>query len=363
MLCEAASPWHLDLHILDKHPDYPAGKVAPNFHVGDFTDYDDVLQFGRQVEIVTIEIEKVNYEALVELEQQGKIIIPSSEVVRIIRDKGLQKKFYRDNRFPTADFELYDSKKAIWQAILIGHIEYPFVQKSRRGGYDGRGVAVIQTEEDLPKLMDTPSVVESCIDIKKELALIVARNPAGQITTFPLVEMEFSDEANLVNTLICPAQVDPSIQQEAVDIGLRLAESLQLTGLLAIEFFLDKKDTLLINEVAPRPHNSGHHTIEACTYSQYDVHLRCLLNLDLPEIQLNHPAAMYNVLGADGYTGAPKFIGVQEILGQEGVYLHWYGKKETRPHRKMGHITIIDKDIEGVRRKLEFIKEKIKVVA
>jgi 5-(carboxyamino)imidazole ribonucleotide synthase len=348
MLCEAASPWQLNLHILDTKIEFPAGPIAPNFEVGDFTRYDDVLKFGKNLDVISIEIEKVNLEALIELEDRGKVVIPSSQVLRTIRDKGLQKEFYKERHFPTSAFELYENKKAIWQDILVGKLDYPFVQKARRDGYDGRGVAVILSEDDLPKLMDVPSVVEDLVDIKKELSLIIGRNRHGQMTSFPLVEMEFDPAANLVNILLCPAEIEDKTRTEALKLGEDLVEALELTGLLAIELFLDKDDTLWINEVAPRPHNSGHHTIEACNYSQYNIHLRCLLDLPLPAITLNQPAGMLNLLGADHVQGKPCIEGLGALMAMPDTYLHWYGKPETRPQRKMGHVTTLGKDLATV---------------
>ncbi len=362
MLCQAASPLHLDMYILEKNESFPAFPSAPNYRLGDFTDYDDVMKFGKEVDILSIEIEKVNLEALVELETEEKTVIPSSDVVRVIRDKGLQKNFYKDNGFPTSAFSLYEDKQAVWRAILHGEIEYPFVQKARRDGYDGRGVAIIRNENDLPELMNTACVVEDLVDIEKELSVIVARNREGDITTFPMVEMKFHEKANLVNSLICPSQVSASVTDEAIELGTSIAKAINLTGLLAIELFLDKKGKLWINEAAPRPHNSGHHTIEACNYSQYDIHLRCLLDLSLPKIESLRPSGMFNLLGSAGFDGPPKIEGLDQLMNMTGVYLHWYGKSETRPNRKMGHITVLGKDIDEVEAKLDTISKLIKVI-
>ena len=363
MLCEAASPMDLDLHILDKDVSFPAGRIAPAFHLGDFTNYDDVVSFGKDMDVVSIEIEKVSLEGLVELENLGKRTIPSSHVLRIIRDKGLQKEFYAEHDFQTASFSLHEDKRSIWDAILSGDIEYPFVQKARRDGYDGRGVAVIRDEEDLPKLMDVPSVIEELVDIKKELAVTVARNEKGELTTFPVVEMEFDAEANLVNILRCPAQIPAEVEVKATKLVLALAEAIQLTGLLAVELFIDNDNSLWVNESAPRPHNSGHHTIEGCNYSQYDIHIRCLLNQSLPKIKITSPSGMFNLLGEAGHTGSPKIKNIDTLMGMPEAYLHWYGKKETRAMRKMGHVTVLGKDIAEVDDKLAILNTAIKVIS
>ena len=361
MLCQAASPLHLDMHILDRDSTFPASWPTPNFHLGDFTSYSDVVQFGAEMDTISIEIEKVNLEALMELEQMGKEVIPSSKVVSIIRDKGLQKQFYHDHGFPTSHFRLFDRAEDIRSAIARGMLDYPFVQKARRDGYDGRGVAIIREESDLGKLMDTASVIEDLVLIDKELAIIVARNPSGKMTCFPLVEMEFDPEANLVNMLLCPADVEESIEESARALGYKLAESLELTGLLAIELFLDHEGTIWVNEVAPRPHNSGHHTIEACNHSQYDIHLRCLLDAHLPTITLLKSAGMLNLLGSPGYQGLPLIEGVDTLFEMEDAYLHWYGKPETRPNRKMGHVTVLGDTMSEIRSKLSTLSKEVKV--
>lgn len=362
MLCQAAMPLHLNIHILDKESSMPAASYA-SFHQGDFTNYDDVLEFGREMDIITIEIEKVNLEALIELENLGKTVIPSSSVVRTIRDKGLQKRFYSEHDFPTSAYELYDDRHAVWSGIMSGDITYPFVQKARRGGYDGRGVAVIRSEEDLPKLIDTPSVVEELVDIEKEISIIVARNQRGEMTTFPAVEMEFEPEANLVKFLFSPATVDQEMLAEASTLCKSVAEKMDMTGLLAVELFLDKTGKWLINEAAPRPHNSGHHTIEGCNCSQFDLHIRCLLDLAMPTILLHNSVAMINVLGAPGYQGKPLIEGFDELSKMENVYWHWYGKSETRPMRKMGHITVLADTIDDIKKQYITINNLIKIKA
>lgn len=341
MLNTAAQPWHCQLSFLDQNVEYPAGAYAARFVEGDFQDYDDVLKFGEDLDILTIEIEKVNLEALIELESMGKKIFPSSDSLRIIRDKGLQKRHYQQHQIASSDFRLFNDRHAVWTAIVEGHITYPFVQKARRDGYDGRGVVIVRDEDDLPKLLDTACVVESLVDIDKELAIIFGRNRRGEITSFPIVEMVFDPHSNLVTNVRQPARIDDSKRHEIVDFGRRIIQSYDIYGLLAIELFLTKDGEILVNEVAPRPHNSGHVTIESCSHSQYDIQLRCLLDLPLPEVHMRSEATMINLIGAPGHEGSPQIQGLYELMATPEAYLHWYGKAVTKPDRKMGHVTIV----------------------
>lgn len=346
MLAHAAANWDLPLYILDKHPSFPAAPYAACFVEGDFNNYDDVLAFGRMVDIITIEIEHVNLEALLQLQAEGKIIHPNPESLQIIKDKGIQKEFYRSNDFPTSPFQLYDDASHIKSAISNGELSLPFVQKSRGAGYDGKGVAIIKEEKDLGKILDTASMVEPLVDIAKEIAVVASRNMDGQIVCFDPVEMEFNAEANLVEFLFAPADISTDHSAEAVHIASDLIEKLDICGLLAVEFFITKSGELLINEVAPRPHNSGHHSIDACNTSQFEQHLRGVLNLPLGSTSLLAPSVMINLLGEKGHTGKTVYQGLSGIMSLEGVHLHIYGKKETRPMRKMGHLTVVNPDLE-----------------
>ncbi len=346
MLGQAASFWHLPLHFLDKSKDFPAGLVAGTFTKGDFKDFNDVYAFGREMDILTIEIEHVNTEALHALEQEGVTIHPNPSALDIIKDKGLQKQFYHQHQLPSAPFQLFPDEKAIRAAIDQGDLVFPFVQKSRTAGYDGRGVAVLQHTGDLPKLLPGPSVVEEKIDMEKELAVIVARRPNGDTQVFPVVEMVFNPVANLVEYLFAPAKVSDVIARQAYALARQTAEAYNLCGLLAVELFLTKEGKLLINEVAPRPHNSGHHTIDSCVTSQFEQHLRAILDLPLGRTDLLQPAVMVNLLGLPNHTGPARYEGMEEIMNLPGLHVHLYGKKMTKPFRKMGHATVVHADLE-----------------
>ncbi len=361
MMGIAAQPLDLDFWILDKSLDFPAAHSCTHFVEGDFTNYEDVMAFGRQVDIIGIEIEGVNDQALQDLENEGKNVIPSSASLKIIKDKGLQKQFYKKYNLPTASFKLYDGPDDISDAVATGSLVYPFVQKVRKGGYDGQGVSIIKSSES--KLLRASSLVENLVDIKKEIAILAARNQSGQIHIYDPVEMVFNEEANLVDYLFCPAQLTLETQVKAKFLVSKLINEMDIVGLLAVEMFETNKGELLINEVAPRPHNSGHHTIEAAMTSQFEQQLRCLLNLPLGGTALRSPAIMINILGAYAYTGKPIYDGISEVMAMENVYVHLYGKKETRPFRKMGHITILCDSIESGLQKKEKIQKKLRVIA
>lgn len=361
MMGIAAQPWDLDFWILDKSTDFPAAHSCTRFVTGDFTNYDDVMAFGKSVDIIGIEIEGVNHQALNDLEKAGKIVIPSATSLKIIKDKGLQKQFYQEHNLPTSAFNLYDSPDKIIEAISSGSLNYPFVQKVRKGGYDGQGVAVIKSPQS--ELLQSPSIVEDLVDINKEIAVLAARNQSGQIHIYDPVEMVFNEEANLVDYLFCPARLSNGIQKHARYLASKLIQEMNIVGLLAVEMFETNNGELLINEVAPRPHNSGHHTIEASLTSQFEQQLRCLMNLPLGSTALRSPAIMINVLGERGYSGKPIYEGMADVMAMENVYVHLYGKKETRPFRKMGHITILCDSIESGLQKKEKICKVFKVIA
>ena len=363
MLCEAASIWDWRTAVLDKSTDEPAAKIAHRFVEGDYTNYDDVLAFGLTVDIVTIEIEKVNLEALKELERLGKVVHPSPHALEIIRDKALQKEFFIEQGLPTSPQLLFEGKQEILEGIQNGVIDYPFVQKLRSGGYDGRGVSIIKTEEDLPNLLEGISLVEPVVEIECEVSVIAARNMNGEIKTFPPVAMSFHEEANLVDYLYCPSGLGPALELEATQIAQAAIESLEMCGLLAVELFLTVDGDWLINEVAPRPHNSGHHTIECCTVSQFHQHLLAICNLPLIDPHLHFPAVMVNILGEDGFEGPPKYLNVEQALRMGSVYVHLYGKNTTKPFRKMGHVTVANRSINRAIKTANFIKDHIKVIS
>jgi len=363
MLALAAGDWHLPVHMLDKSDEYPGGVVAAGFEEGDFKKYEDVYAFGQKMDVVTIEIEHVNTEALHQLKKEGKIVHPDPVKLDIIKDKGLQKEFYAQHDLPTSPFGLYEDAEAVRAAVASGDLQVPFVQKSRTAGYDGRGVFVVQTESDLENLLPGACLIENLVDIEKELAVVVARNEKGEISAFPTVEMAFHPTANLVEYLLCPAQIPDEVAQEAVDLAKRTIETFELCGLLAVELFWSKSGEILINEVAPRPHNSGHHSIDSCYTSQFEQHLRAILNFPLGSTRLKTPAAMVNLLGADGHEGEAVYEGYEACLAMEGVNLHLYGKQMTRPFRKMGHATVVGADLDTIITTARKVQETLRIIA
>jgi len=363
MLCQAAGKWNLKTIVLDPSEECPAFSVCTRHIVGDFRNYEDVAQLGELADIVTIEIEHVNVEALRYLEGRGIETRPSSGILEIIKDKGLQKKFYIDNGLPTSSYIICAGKDEILNLINENKIKIPFVQKLCRDGYDGRGVSIITDEDQLENLLEGESIVEDLVDIKKELAVIVAQNRLGEVRCFKPVEMVFDYEANLVDYLISPADIDMNISDRAEELAVDTVKKFGLYGILAVEMFLDKNNKLLINEVAPRPHNSGHQTIESCLTSQYEQHLRALFNLPLGNPAIKTPSVMLNILGEPGYEGDAVYRGLEECMSIDGVNIHIYGKKITKPFRKMGHITILDSNINKALEKADIIREKFKVLS
>ena len=364
MLAQESVGWNLQLTFLDKSPSYPTPKVHPNFVVGDFTNYEDVLAFGKNMDIITIEIENVNVEALKELERNKVKVYPQARVIETIKDKGLQKQFYSKEAIATADYFLVQHKDEIIEKLNNGDLSYPFIQKARTAGYDGKGVALIRAADDLDKLLEGSAVIEDLVDIDKELAIIVARNAKGQITQLPLTEMVFDHRGNLLDYLISPSTISKDQLETCKKLASEIITKLEMVGILAVEFFLDKTGDILVNEVAPRPHNSGHHTINAGANSQYDLHLRTLLNMELPnEIPQKGYALMYNILGEPGYTGEAKYEGLAEVYALPQVYVHLYGKTMTKPLRKMGHVNITGDSQEVILDKLSKVKSLLKVKA
>lgn len=357
MLLQEALNLDIKIAVLDPAADAPCSRIAPEFVQGDFNDYQTVYNFGRNCDIITVEIEHVNVEALEQLEQEGKRVYPQPSVLKIIQDKGVQKEFYKKHNIPTAEFLLLSDLAELKDSTHF----LPAVQKLRKGGYDGRGVQVLHSTADLDKGFSEPSVLEKLVDLEKEIAVIVARNASGEMRSFPAVELEFNPEANLVEYLFSPADISPQQEAEAAEIAEKVATALDITGLLAVELFLNKSGQILVNEVAPRPHNSGHHTIEANVVSQFAQHLRAILDLPLGDTATTKPAAMLNLLGAEGYKGQVVYENIEEVLKITGVYPHIYGKTQTKPYRKMGHITITGNSMSEVREKVEAVKGKVKV--
>jgi len=359
MVALAAGNWHFPIKFLDKTAEFPTGRYAAEFVEGDFKNYDDVYNFGKDCDVISIEIEHVNTDALLQLKKEGKTIHPDPEKLLIIKDKGLQKQFYQKHNLPTSPFQLFDNEEFIIESVMDGKLKLPFVQKTRGEGYDGKGVAVIKTEADFSKILKGPSLVEELVDIEKELAVIVAKNEAGEIASYPTVEMEFNPIANLVEFLLCPAQITEEQEKTCEDLARSVIEKMDVCGLLAVELFLTKKGEIIINEVAPRPHNSGHHTIDSSFTSQFEQHIRAIMNLPLGSTKNKIPSIMVNLLGADGYTGNAYYEGFEKCLTVEGVNLHLYGKEITKPFRKMGHATIVDTDLNSAREKAQFVKDQL----
>jgi 5-(carboxyamino)imidazole ribonucleotide synthase len=349
------------MYILDKDRHFPAGQVNPQFVEGDFALEEDVYAFGQDKDVMTIEIEHVAVEALERLRAEGVAVYPDPAALRIIKDKGQQKQFYIEKGLPTAPFELYEHKADLLEALSAGSLAYPFVQKSRTAGYDGRGVAVIRGPQHIERLLEGPCLTEPFIPMQREVSVVVVRAIDGSMATFPAVEMAFHEEANLVEMLLCPIAWSADEEAAAASLGRDVAEAFGTVGLLAVEMFQLKDGTFMINEVAPRPHNSGHHTIECCDTSQYEQHLRAITGLPLGSTRLHRAGAMVNLLGAPGHSGPAVYQGWDDCLRQEGIHIHLYGKSETRPHRKMGHVTITADTLEEARQKARWVQQHLTV--
>lgn len=357
MLLQKAADFNMNTHVLDPDENAPCRHLCKVFNHGDFRDYDAVMAFGNECDILTIEIENVNIEALYELEKLGKKVFPQPHIIAMAQDKGKQKQFYADHQLPTAPFYMVNNKEQIKKD------RFPIVQKLCKGGYDGKGVKILRSENDLADAFNEPSVIENCIDIDKEIAVITARNTDGRIKTFPVVEMLFNKEANLVELLFSPSVLSDIQQQHAVEIAENLIKDLGMVGLLAVEMFVTKTGEILINEIAPRPHNSGHHTIEANAVSQFEQHLRAIYNLPLADTSVRSAAAMINLLGEKNYTGDAIYEGLDKALQAGHVHIHLYGKKTTRPFRKMGHATITAPTVEEAISLARQVQQVLKIIS
>jgi len=349
--------------VLDPNEDAPCSNLASEFFVGDLMDYDTVLNFGNKADVITIEIENVNADALEKLESLGKKVYPSSSNIKTIQNKGLQKIFYKENNLPTSDFKIYANLKSIKEDLSENKLNFPFVWKSAQFGYDGKGVKIVENKDQIKELPNLECIVEEKIKIQKELSVIVSRNESNQESTYPIVEMEFNQQSNLVERVICPANIPLSIEETAVQIAINLSRSLNHIGLLAIEMFLTQDNKVLINEIAPRPHNSGHHTIECCYTSQFEQHLRSILNLPLGDTSIKIPGIMLNLVGENKVEGDVAYENMEKVMRFTGVTPHIYGKKKSRLNRKMGHITIVNKNIDDAIEMSKEIKKIIKVTA
>ena len=355
----------LDIHtcVLDASDEAPCKIACNEFFKGDLLDYETVYNFGKKVNVLTFEIENVNVDALEALEKEGIKVYPSSKTLRNIQNKAVQKLFYIDHKIPTAPFSRFAYASEIEDAIDNGGLQLPFVWKSAQFGYDGNGVKVVRTKDDLKGLPSTECIAETLIPFKNELAVIVSRNVSGEVKTYPVVEMEFHPEANQVEYVICPARIDAKVAQKAQDIALKVSQAFDHVGLLAVEMFQTENDDILVNEVAPRPHNSGHHTIESSYTSQFEQHLRAILNLPLGATESKVAGIMVNLVGAEGHSGNVAYKNIETIMKMNGVTPHIYGKKQTRPFRKMGHVTIVNENLNTARQIAEEVKNTIKVIS
>ncbi len=357
MLIQEAINLNISTCVLDPDEDAPCKNICDEFIVGSLTDFETVYNFGKTLDLLTIEIEKVNIEALERLENEGITVFPQPRVIKLIQDKGLQKQFFADHNIPTAAFRLVTKEQRIGDAGLA----FPIFQKLRKDGYDGRGVVRINSPEEIENAFTQPSIIEECIDFEKEISVIVARNSNGETKTFPCVEMEFNAEANLVEFLISPASLSQELNDQAVNLAIQTAGYLNMTGILAVEMFLTKTGEILVNELAPRPHNSGHQSIEGNYTSQFAQHLRAIFNLPLGDTRCTGHAVMINLLGEKAFEGEAVYEDLNDVLAIPGVYVHLYGKKLTKPFRKMGHITIIDDNREKAIETARMVQRMIKV--
>ena len=359
MLIQSAIDFNLNVHVLDPNPQAPCHAIATRFTTGSLTDFDTVYAFGKTCDLLTIEIENVNTQALRQLQQEGIPVYPEPDVIELIQDKRVQKQFYRQHQIPTADFVLTETRADLTQYLD----RLPAVHKLGRAGYDGRGVQKLRSEADLPQGFDQPGLLEDLVAFEKEIAVIVARNAQGDVSTFPVVELVFHPEKNLVEYLFAPAKVPDAVAERADALAREIINQLNMTGLLAVEMFVTPEGEVLVNEVAPRTHNSGHHTIEANVTSQFEQHLRAILNMPLGSTAIKTPAAMVNLLGEDGYEGSARYEGLSHALATPGVSVHLYGKNTTKPFRKMGHVTIVADTVDQLKDKATLVQQTIKVIA
>jgi 5-(carboxyamino)imidazole ribonucleotide synthase len=359
MLIQKAIDFNMQVSVLDPDDQAPCRTIAGEFLKGDFNDFDTVYRWGKNQQLITIEIEHVNTEALAKLESEGIEVYPQPSVIKMVQDKGLQKKFYHEHAIPTAGFSLVENKNE----LLALNKSFPFILKTRKAGYDGKGVKKINDSISLANSFDEPCVVEDLVDFSKEISVIVARNKSGEVAYYPPVEMEFNPEANLVEFLFSPAAISTDVSEMAVRIASMIIEKLNMVGLLAVEMFVTKEGKVLVNEIAPRPHNSGHQTIEGNVTSQYEQHLRAIFNLPLGNTDIVKPSVMVNLLGEKNYSGPAKYEGLNNALALPGTYIHLYGKIITKPFRKMGHVTVTANDINEAKRIAVKIRDTIKVIA
>ena len=359
MMLYSTRQFDIRTKVLDPSPEAPAQFGANEFHIGSLQDYNTVMSFAKDCDALCIEIEAVNVEALKALREQGKKVHPNPDSLEVIQDKTKQKQFYANHNIPTSRFEMIAGRKEL--ESTRDHWPIPFVWKAATGGYDGFGVVVCRSEEDVQNIPDAPGMLEAFVDFELEVSVIVARNESGEVKTFPVADQEFHPTANQVEYVLCPSVLPREIQEKAKEIAIKTAEAYDICGLLAVELFITRTGKILVNEVAPRPHNSGHHTIEACYTSQFEQYVRAVLDLPLGSTELKAAGVMANLVGSDGYSGDVVYQGYNELLGEPGVNIHIYGKEQTRPFRKMGHVTVVAKDRDEARERAEWAKNSILV--
>ncbi len=363
MLLYTTRKWDITTFVLDPSAEAPSRIACDHFIQGDFNDYQTVYDFGKNLDVLTIEIEHVNTAALRQLEKEGVQTYPNAATLELIQNKGVQKDFYLQHNIPTSKHQRFEHLGLLQQAVKTGKIDFPFVWKAAKMGYDGNGVKIIRTAKDMDYLSDQECMTEALVPFTHELAVTVVRSPSGAVKTYPVVEMEFHPEANQVEYVLCPARIDENIKKKATQIALQVSQALNHVGLLAVELFLTETGEIYVNEVAPRAHNSGHHTIETTLTDQFEQHIRAILDLPLGSTDLTVAGVMVNLVGAEGHQGQVHYNNLEAALAIEGVTPHIYGKKDTRPFRKMGHVTIVNKDINTARETAEKVKQLITVIS
>ena len=363
MLLTETRKFDIQTLVLEPSEEAPARYSCNGFYKGSLMDFDTVYQFGQMVDLLTIEIENVNLDALDQLEAEGLPIYPSPKTLRLIQNKGKQKDYYVSNDIPTSPHQRFVDLNDLRTALAKDELEFPFVWKCAQFGYDGNGVKICRSALDLVKLPDVECIAEEMVPFKNELAVIVARSVSGEVKTYPVVEMEFHPEANQVEYVICPARIDEKVAQKATEVALKVSEAFNHVGLLAVEMFQTEDDEILVNEVAPRPHNSGHYSIEASYTSQFENHLRAILNLPLGNTDSKVAGIMVNLVGEEGFSGQVVYENIEKIMAIDGVTPHIYGKRETRPFRKMGHVTIVNENMTEARKIAEEVKNSIRVIS
>ncbi|MFY7740890.1 MAG: 5-(carboxyamino)imidazole ribonucleotide synthase [Flavobacterium sp.] len=363
MLLTETRKFDIQTLVLEPSEEAPARYSCNAFYKGSLMDYDTVYQFGKMVNLLTIEIENVNLDALDVLESEGLPIFPSPKTLRLIQNKGRQKDFYVENNIPTSPHQRFVDLNDLRKSLEKDELEFPFVWKCAQFGYDGNGVKIVRSTIDLINLPEVECIAEQMVPFKNELAVIVVRSVSGEVKTYPVVEMEFHPEANQVEYVICPARIDEKVAQKATEIALKVSEAFNHVGLLAVEMFQTKDNEILVNEVAPRPHNSGHYSIEASYTSQFENHLRAVLDLPLGNTDSKVAGIMVNLVGEEGFSGQVVYENIEKIMAIDGVTPHIYGKRETRPFRKMGHVTIVNEDMVEARKVAEEVKNNIRVIS